>query len=287
MTYPLLALAIALCLAHNVLTRAAHLPGDMSSVLRFNVAVALVVSVAALLLGGPIESPSLTTLLWGALYGLVSAANLISRLKALANGPMTATLLIGGSSMVISTVVGTALWHEPVSVDQTMGIALMLAAMALSLRRGGDGTATRRWPFWALGLFFTNALIGLIFKAHQSTVWAGQSHLLVSVGFAASALLLTLANRLIWPARAAQPDWRAWFIAALCGCTLCANNLLTTRLSGALPSVVFFPIYNGAVLVFSVPVSVTLFHERIRCAQLAGMVLAVAAILFIGGVITL
>ena len=70
----------------------------------------------------------------------------------------------------------------------------------------------------------------------------------------------------------------AMLLAIICGICTYGMNLLNLKLSGLLPSQLFFPLVNGSAIVFSSLISVTVFKEHISKKQTAGL---------IGGIISL
>lgn len=289
MMYGMLAFSVFLALLYNVLFRLAAVGDSFLRTLRLNTGVAAVSALMALLLGGRLERPQIPTLMWGMLYGISMSLNLLSRTKALETGPLSLTLLIGCSSMVLSTLFGTLLWRESATLSQIAGVAVMLLAMITSLKSSKGGTISGKWAMYSLGLFFTNGANGLILKAHQSTFAAEQYGLFLTIGFAVSALCMSLLACFvrIRNGESSKFDRRLAVSALLCGGAGCGYNLLNTLLSGAIPSVVFFPVFNGSVIVFSLPVAMALFREKATRRQMASIVLAIAAILLIGNVIRL
>ena len=75
----------------------------------------------------------------------------------------------------------------------------------------------------------------------------------------------------------------ALFYALLCGIFACVYNRLNVTLSGALPGVVFFPIFNGSVIILSTLAGLIFFGERLKGSQIAGMVIGVAALMLASG----
>ncbi len=45
-----------------------------------------------------------------------------------------------------------------------------------------------------------------------------------------------------------------------------------------LPSIVFFPVVNGGLILMTAVVSVVVFHERLKVKQIAGLILGVVII---------
>ena len=284
--YGLLALSTALALFYNGVVRAASVRDSGQKTMRFNVVVAAVSALMALLFGGGLEAPHGDTWLFGLLYGGTRSLTLFFRARALDTGPLSATLLLGGSSMLITTALGALLWHETVAPVQAAGVAAMLLAMFMSIAPGRGGVVSRKWVLYSAGLFVTNGVSGLILKGHQSSAGADQYGLLLCIGFGISAVAMGgLAQGLRkGSGRDQRLDRRQWVLACVCGVAGCGYNLLNTLLSGRTPSVIFFPIFNGAVIAFSLPVAMLFFREKATGRQVAGIFLAVVAILLIGNV---
>ncbi len=284
--YGLLALSTALALFYNGVVRAASVRDSGQKTMRFNVVVAAVSALMALLFGGGLEAPHGDTWLFGLLYGGTMSLNLFFRARALETGPLSATLLLGCSSMLITTALGALLWHETVAPVQAVGVAAMLLAMFMSIAPGRGGVVSRKWVLYSAGLFVTNGVSGLILKGHQSSAGADQYGLLLCIGFGISAVAMGgLAQGLRkGSGRDQRLDRRQWMLACVCGVAGCGYNLLNTLLSGRIPSVIFFPIFNGAVIAFSLPVAMLFFREKATGRQVAGIFLAVVAILLIGNV---
>lgn len=67
------------------------------------------------------------------------------------------------------------------------------------------------------------------------------------------------------------------FCAAMC-------NQINMYLSGALPSIVFFPIVNGVGLLLSIAAGILLLKERFTRRQTLGMIFGAAAVLLLCGI---
>ena len=76
---------------------------------------------------------------------------------------------------------------------------------------------------------------------------------------------------------------RAFLLTALlAGILSCAYNRLNIYLSGAMIGAVFFPCFNGGVVVLSTTLSVLILRERLRAIQVLGIALGIAGICVIG-----
>ena len=71
-------------------------------------------------------------------------------------------------------------------------------------------------------------------------------------------------------------------LALVSGLLSCLYNRLNIYLSGALDGVIFFPSFNGGVVVLSTVVSMIIFKEKLSAKQLIGLLLGISGICIIG-----
>ena len=70
-------------------------------------------------------------------------------------------------------------------------------------------------------------------------------------------------------------------IGLVCGACTFAMNFINLKLSGLLPSQLFFPLVNGSSIVLSSLVSLFLFKEKITLKQQIGLVGGILALIAI------
>lgn len=274
-----LALTIFLATANSALlhrygNRGLKNDGDA---LLFNGVISVIWILMSVALGGGIRPASTSTLILGVAYGLVIAGFLFSKMLAMASGNLSMTVMLGCTSMILPTVMGSVLYRETIRPTQAVGMALLLVSMALCQRRpAGNITVTRRWLVYVALFWLFSGLSGLMMKVHQNSPGRDEVTGLLQVGsVTSSATLIALAfgvNRRRGDVRPLLPK-EAWGYVLLCGLCSCAYNWLNIGLSGALPSVVFFPVFNGSVIFLSALASRFLFRERMIRSQLAGLIL--------------
>ncbi|MBO5220671.1 MAG: hypothetical protein J6C52_14685 [Clostridia bacterium] len=247
----------------------------------------LLASAAALavvaIFGGSLRL-SLTTFLLGILFGICNGCSFICRTFALAEGPMSLTLLIGSCGMLIPTVAGTIFWHEPISPLQIFGIALMLYALSLIMGVGTkprEGKLSFRWILFSAGSFLCTGFISVMQKVQQSSAHPDErgGFLLTSfaVALAINGLMLLASGK-----KAAKRPGSQSAGGLLTGCCTGANHMLNLYLSGVIPAVIFFPLVNGGGILLSALVGRLLFGEVCSKRQYLGFALGLAAILCIG-----
>ncbi len=81
--------------------------------------------------------------------------------------------------------------------------------------------------------------------------------------------------------RTARVPKSAFGYVIACGVAGCAYNRLNVMLSGALDSVIFFPIFNGSVILITTVAGVFLFGERMKRGQVIGFVLGALSLILV------
>lgn len=68
--------------------------------------------------------------------------------------------------------------------------------------------------------------------------------------------------------------------ATITGVVIGAVNIINLYISGAINSVIFFPVVNGGVIVLSGLAAIIFFREKLSVKQTIGLILGIAAICF-------
>ena len=258
-------------------------------------AVASVVSAAVLFAWGGIDSLSSFTLLLGIAFGLVTAIQAITNLKALEIGPMSYTQVIISFSTLISAMSGAIFWDESIEWAHWVGIALMLVSFVLAVERKNDEKGVSlRWLVVSLISFLFCGGIGVMQKLHQSSDFKGELNGFLVIAFIISfvfSLILWLVTRKKGASAGekepADSGKRKKAIAVfvvltlLNGAAVAVNHKLNLYLSGVMASAVFFPIVNGGGLVTTTLAAVIIFKERLSAKQWIGIIFGTASVVFL------
>ncbi len=221
---------------------------------------------------------------YGILYGTCQMAFLYFKMKALETGDMSVTTLTGNSSMIVSTILGTIIWKESIALLQIVGMLLLFITLILCLNVSGEGRFEKAWKYYVILFFLCASSVGLIFKFFSKNVgneYAGDMMIF-------SALVMTVGNAILCFIRKEHDkvtvSKQEIIFALLCGIVSCAYNRLNIYLSGALPSIIFFPILNGAVFIFAVLAGALIFKERVTRRQTIAFSIGGVGMLLISGI---
>lgn len=238
------------------------------------------------LVSGGSYSPSVFTIVLGAVFGVVIASAQILNPKALETGPMSYTNLIGLCGMILPTFSGKIFWGEDITAAQYVGIALMLLSFVLGVNPKKDKRMSVKWIIMCALIFVLNGGMGIIQKIDQTSDYAEETTQCLVTAFITATLIL-LASALIQHRRTPRTvSFKSMVpvLAAATGIGTGAVHIINMYLVGVMNSAFFFPAVNGATIMAITLASVFVFREKLSKIQIFSLVLGTLAILLVGNV---
>lgn len=220
---------------------------------------------------------SLYTVLLGMLFGVVTALSNLYKMLALSKGPMHITLLITTSSMIIPTLSGV-FFGEKFSLLKLIVVFILVYFIYLSVGKGNDSKINKSWVIYCLFTFVLMGSIGVIQKIHQTSVHKSEISGFLFVSFFIS---LIISGLRIKEKRSFKVSPKLIPLALVCGVCTFAMNFINLKLSGLLPSQLFFPLAQGSTIVLSSAMSVVLFKEHLSKKQTIGLIGGIASLIAI------
>ena len=145
-------------------------------------------------------------------------------------------------------------------------------------KSAGEGKSYQQMTILA-ELFIIYGFCDFSLKFVQHLVNASVPPALVTLVVFVSAFLLSLAYCLVKGVfRKHGFTWRELLAGSLIGVANSACTVMVLRALGQMPATVFYPLYNVSVVLVCTIVGILFFKERPTWLQVAGMVLALAAI---------
>ena len=222
-------------------------------------------------------------------FGISVAITQIMQSKAMGNGPASLVSLIYSCGFLVPIFYGLAFWNEGVSIYQWLGILLLVVALCLIVYKGEKGGSLAAWlPFAALAMLGSGA--NAIFqKTHQYSVFADELQFFLAYSLFFSALFTGIASLIIRRKGEDEPDLSKKqqiikkLIVPLClGVCVGLLNFLNLNLSGKLPSIILFPVYNVGSMLLSSLISSLIYKDKPTKRQGVGFVIGIVAILIVG-----
>ena len=217
------------------------------------------------LIGGHI---SLFTIMLGVLFGVITALSNLYKMLSLGAGPMHITILITTSSMIIPTMSGV-FFGESFSLPKLICVFVLIFFIYSSLEKSESMALNKKWYAFCALAFLLQGSIGVLQKIHQNSVYKSEINGLLFVSFVCSLIF----SRIKASKASVKLSFnkKMLFLAVVCGVCAYTMNFLNLRLSGLLPSQLFFPFVNGSAIVLSSVMSVVIFKEKISRRQMLGL----------------
>lgn len=225
------------------------------------------------------QEVSWITVLFGIGFGFVTVLGSITKIHTLTIGPMYITNLIVAASMIIPTVFSTVYGDELSNLKLCFIITLVIFMFITTFRKSESGKVNTKWVVLLACTFFLIGSIGVLQRVFREQSFGDQT-----APFLASAFLVAfLFSGFMSKGRCFEKvkDKRFLIVSVLSGACVYVNNHANLYLSGVLPNPLFIPLANGAPLVLTSIVAITIFKEKITWLQLIGLVGSTASLVFI------
>ncbi len=233
----------------------------------FNVIISLVCIVlfGVMLIGGTL---SLFTVLLGVIFGVMTALRMVYNMQALATGPMNLTLMMATASTIIPTLSGI-FFGEKFSFAKLILVFVLIGFIYISLEKDKNLRINKKWFMFAILTFFTQGLVGVLQKVHQSSDYKAEAGGFLFIAFIVGYIF----NRLRVREKVKELNFEKKHIlfAAICGVCTFAMNYLNLKLAGMLPSQLFFPLINGGSMVLNQIMAIVIFREIPTKKQAIGL----------------
>ena len=283
--YYLLTLSILVASVNSVFLKKAKV-GDRNQILKFNLIAALEWCIIFLIINKGSIHLNAQVVFWGIVYGLTQALFILFKTAAMNSGSVSVTTLIGNSSLLISIFVCAIVWNEKITFIDIIGLLILLVSLFLCTYKKSSSTYTSKWKYYAFFFLVFAALVGIVFKAFGKT---GNVEYCDDMMFV-SALVMLICYLISGFAfggfnfKSSDKAYTKNFIiyAVICGVLSCLYNRLNIYLTANLNAIIFFPSFNGGVILASALLSALLCKEKITPKQMLGILIGIIAICLIG-----
>ena len=221
------------------------------------------------------------TCLMGILFGLATALGTVFKLRALSKGPLHLTNLITTASTILPAISGALFFGEAFSIWKLLLVFLLMLFIWISLKKRETVEFGRGWFLDCVISFFAIGSIGLLQKIHQNSNYLDEGNWFVAIGFAVTVLysLLPLRHREKTPSK--RFPRKEIILALVAGVTIYIPNVFNLRLSGLMPSQIFFPVINGGNIILTSVAALVLFRERVTLRQAVGLIGGIVSLILI------
>jgi len=253
----------------------------------FNLVGAIVwIFILLCLNGKSLPSIDITSLLWGLLYGMVQFLFVFFKNRAMSCGDVSVTTLIGNCSLLVSLFVSSIVWHEQITIMQLFGTTLLIISIILSVYKKNAQDYSKSWMMYTIFFFIFASGVGIVFKAFSKYTEGSDA----SAMMICSALVMAVAYffaSIFSKKRKEEANRKIYkknflLFALISGVLSCGYNRINVFLSGALPAIIFFPGFNGGVVLLSALLSIIICSEKVSIKKVVALILGAISILIIG-----
>lgn len=270
---------------HKFKNRSFRTPGD---VFWFNAGIScmwfLTLSVWTAVSGSFEISPA--AVVFGIIYGVILCLFLYFKTQAMASGPVALTSLIANCAFIIATWFGVVYSNETVLPIQIIGMFIIVLALFLCINPKKSGEAlTPSWFAWCAAFFLMGGFLGIFNKIFGKSSVSDQINSMMLVASVVSFALFMLVGIAVNASKKCERPriYKESIVYIVsCGFVGCIYIRMNLWLAGIIPSVIFFPVSNGANVLLSTLLGRVAFKEKLQGIQLAGILLGLAAIILIG-----
>lgn len=287
MNYWILSISIVVGLINTVLQNAfskKRMKG-MADCAAFSILTAFSAAVILFITGGTPSLPSPYTVGMGMLFGVVTGSYILLYSAALSAGPLSYTVLIAACSMLIPTFCGALFWKESVGWFQVAGVALLIVAFYFGVNLRKDKRLSPRWLVLCVMVFLVAGTTGLLQKIHQTSSHKEEINAFLVIAFLTAVLILGgyyFIGRRKGQTKSFSLLSRTTAMGIAAGLCLGLHHKMNLYLSGVLPSILFFPIMNGGLILLSSLAGRVVFREKLTRSQIFSLLLGVVAVCLIG-----
>ncbi len=221
------------------------------------------------------------------LYASFTLLAQVTYIKALSIGDFSISTLIYSCGFIIPSILGAIIFKETVTIFQIIGLVVIVASFVVGNLKRSGGKKSILWLLLCLTAFFASGTVGLGQKLFRASNYSAELDSMLTVSFlficAASSVLSYVTAP---PERAAlsvsvtdiHQEKKLLLFAILMGIVMFAQNKTNLYLSGALPSMLFFPVCNGGTIALSAVCDRIIFKKKMIATKIASIVLGIIGI---------
>ena len=258
---------------------------------------------------------SLATFLLAVPFALCTLGAQIFYIAAQGRGSVSLNTFLYSCGFIVPVVYGVVALHEAVKITQIAGLIVLIGAMYLYLLPQ-KGRFDKLWLALISAASLLSGAVGVLQKVQQNSAQRAEADGFLIVTFALCAAISCALAIVFKPAGAVEPvsagndetlcetaagevvvqkntakaarqiaavgvSVKESWLAVASGAVAAALNRVNLSLAGALPSMIFYPVFNGAVTLATGVAAFLICKEKLNARQWLSLLLGIAAIALI------
>lgn len=229
--------------------------------------------------------PSVETLLFALLFGVVNYVYQVSYSSAFRAGPVSLTSIICNFNMIVIIPFGALVFKEEIGPYQWIGFALVAVAMILLNKQNNEAEkkANLKWLFLSLLTMVTSGFTGILQSAYGKYFPSEEKDSFIVISYVIAALLCFITALAIKKAKKTdlfKVDPKFFCGIAIIGVALSLYNTLIIEIQARayFTSAVLFPVLSVLNFITTLAASILFLKERIRLRQWIGVLVGTVAV---------
>ena len=224
-----------------------------------------------------------------ACFGFFNVSFQIMYQIALSCGPTSITALIASLASIVPLITSAAIYREPLSVANTVGVVLIIITLVMNadIKKDTDKSqkpASKKWFLLIMLAFFANAFGMLSQQVYAKTTGATSSSTFVACS-SIVASLFALATYLVLRIRGHRMSYKItpkkMLPCVAVGLILGVFQIIHTYSMAVIPGTVLFPSYSAGAPICIALCSRLIFREKLSRTQCISFAIGIVAILLI------
>ena len=229
------------------------------------------------------ERPSLPTLFYATLYGILLLSAQYCYTSALKKGNIGICSTVYSLGFIFPTLSGNLFWNERLTGLNIIGILMVIPTIIISgmpSSKNGQQKNINTYIIPLMSAMLSSGGLGIMQKVQQNSHYPEQKNFFVISAFALAGTISFLIS--LFAKREPQIKiGRKLIFGAGIGVAFGLCNLLNTILAGQLDSAVFFPVLNIGTIFVSIVSGIIFYKDKISRNDFVVFFLGIISILLI------
>ena len=227
------------------------------------------------------------SLILSVLFALFLLFTYVTQMRALNTGAASLGTLIYSCGFLVPIFYSALFLDESITLYQLIGILLLAISFGFIIPPKKGESFSLKWLMFAVLSMLGSGSVAVVQKIHQSSPYKDElpAFLFFALLFASVFLLVGALAVKRGPRRELLSTYKVRstvLFTAMAGVVVGGLNVVNLKLSGQLPAVIHFPVYNGCSMILTALAGRFLFKERIGKTKLFGFVLGIVSIIIVG-----
>ncbi len=214
-------------------------------------------------------------------FAFVYAVTSVSAVIAFECGSLSLTTLICSYSLMIPTVYGLIILHDPVGKGLFPGLALLVVSLVLTNKKSASVPITPKWIVSVSISFLAGGMCTVVQKMQQVAFDGAYKNEFMIMSLLIVVVTIGIISAKYEGKETAVYAKKGWLLATACGVMNGMVNLFVMILSGKMPASVMFPLVSAGGIVVTYILAKVIYKEKLSFTQQIGYVLGVLAVVLL------